>query len=113
MPPGFLIGASLGGGHGLAVAWLVGFPVFTVITAIWTIRAIDLAPRHLLQALMPPSLAGLAMGLVVVLVDSLLGGVSSPLRLALLVASGGLVYGLWLICFARERLGELLALLRR
>jgi len=47
------------------------------------------------------------------LVDGALPAMSPVLRLAILGAVGGTVYGLWLFGFARERLVELVDLVRR
>lgn len=113
LPAAYLVGASLAGAKGLALAWLLGFPVLTAVTAFWTLRAIAVSPAQLVHALAPPCLAGLGMALTVAAVDMFTAEPASPLRLAALVASGGLVYGLWLQLFARERLDELFGLIRR
>lgn len=113
MPLGFLTGVTLAGAHGIALSWLVGYPVLTAISAVWTLRKLAIAPGLLLRAISPPALASVAMALVVILLDRALGGSSPLLRLVLLVAAGGLTYGLWLTVFARDRLAEVLTLVRR
>lgn len=113
MPALFLIGVMLDDARGIAAAWLVAYPLLTAIAAHWSLPVIGLARRELVAAILPPFLAGSGMGLVVVSLDALIGHLPLWLRLALLVGAGAAVYGLWLRCFARERLGELLDLLRR
>jgi hypothetical protein len=94
---------------GIAAAWLVAWPVLTVLSAAWSLPVIGLSTRDLADALLPPVLAGTAMGLGVVLTDRLLPAMPELLRLSLLVAAGAAIYGLWLLRFARGRLDELLA----
>lgn len=113
MPALFLIGVMLDGARGIAAAWLVAYPLLTVIAAHWSLPVIGLAMRDLVAAILPPLLAGTAMGLAVISLDTLIGHHPLWLRLAMLVATGAAVYGLGLGCFARERLREVLDLLRR
>ena len=113
MPLAFMIGVTLDGARGIALAWLVAYPLLTAISAHWSLPAIGLKKRELAAAVLPPVLAGVAMGLAVVSLEGLIGHLGLWQRLALLVGAGGLVYGLWLTCFARDRLGEVLGLLRR
>ena len=67
----------------------------------------------LANAIAPAALAAIAMLFVVVAVDQALPPVSVHARLALLVASGGLVYASWLLIFARGTVRELIAVLRK
>ncbi|MBK6802016.1 lipopolysaccharide biosynthesis protein [Novosphingobium sp.] len=112
MPVCYLVGVNHGP-IGIAIAWLVAWPVLTLLSAVWTLPVIGLSPRALGEGLLPPILAGTAMGLGVMLLDRLLPALPQALRLALLVAAGGAIYGLWLLRFARGRLDELLALALR
>ncbi|NBW76861.1 MAG: lipopolysaccharide biosynthesis protein [Sphingomonadaceae bacterium] len=113
MPLAFLIGVTLDGARGIALAWLVAYPLLTAISAHWSLPVIGLRKRALAGAVLPPVLAGVAMGLAVVTLERATDQLGLPLRLVTLVAAGGLIYGLWLVCFARERVSEVLGLLRR
>lgn len=113
MPAVFLIGVTLDGARGIAAAWLVAYPLLTALAAHWSLPVIGLTKRDLAGAILPPLLAGTGMGLALVSLDRLIGQHELWLRLALLVGTGAAIYGLWLACFARERLGEVLDLLRR
>jgi len=113
MPLVFIVGVTLHGARGIALAWLVAYPLLTAISAHRSLPAIGLKKRELAAAVLPPVLAGSAMGLAVVTLDGLIAHHGLWLRLALLVAAGGAVYGLWLACFARDRVSEVLGLLRR
>lgn len=113
MPLAFGIGVALDGARGIALAWLAAYPLITAVSAHWSLPVIGLTKRELGAALLPPVLAGLAMGLAVTLGDRAIADLHLLPRLALLIALGGAVYGGWLALFARERLGEVLALVRR
>lgn len=113
MPALFLIGVMLDGARGIAMAWLVAYPLLTIVAAHWSLPVIGLAMRDLVAAILPPLLAGTAMGLAVISLDTLIGHHTLWLRLTVLVAAGAAVYGLGLGCFARGRLREVLDLLRR
>ena len=69
--------------------------------------------RDLAQAVLPPVLAGIAMALTVTLIDRQSMGLPALPRLALLAACGGAVYLGWMTTFARPRMLEMLAMLRR
>jgi hypothetical protein len=47
------------------------------------------------------------------LADGVLPGMHSIARLAVLVATGGVIYGGWMFAFARERIVEVMDLARR
>ena len=51
--------------------------------------------------------------LVVMLVDRALPPLAPVARLAVLVVTGGAIYGAWLLAFARPLVMELIALVRR
>lgn len=109
MPPAYFVGVQYGV-VGLAAAWALTYPVLTAVSAAWSLPVIGVRPRELLGAVRAPAIAGLAMAACVVLVDRALPAMPQPARLAALVAAGGAVYGGWLLCFARERVGEVLQL---
>ncbi len=109
MPACYLVGARYGG-QGIAAAWLVAWPLLTAISAIWSMPVLGVRAAELRQALVPPVLAGVAMALIVTLLDRAVLDLPEALRLALLVSAGGAVYGCWLLVFARERLDEIVGL---
>lgn len=112
LPAAFLVGVNWGL-TGMALAWVVGYPVLVAISTIWALPVVGVSPRDFLRAIAPPMLAALAMFVIVRIVDGALPQMPPLARLAILVASGGAVYGLWLLGFARERLAELADLVRR
>ena len=107
------LGGIRWGAPGIAAAWLLGYPVLIAITAAWSLPAIGVKPSELRQAVLPPIMAGAAMAAAVMLADRPIGGLPALPRLALLVATGGAIYLGWLATFARPRLDEMLAMLRR
>ncbi|HEX7711118.1 MAG TPA: lipopolysaccharide biosynthesis protein [Sphingomonadaceae bacterium] len=98
---------------GLASAWLAGYPLLVALSAAWVLPALHLSVREFLKAFLPPLVAGAAMVVLVRLVDRALPPIPALAHLALLVAAGGAVYGLWLLTLARARLTELVDLARR
>jgi O-antigen/teichoic acid export membrane protein len=112
MPVAFLIGVRHGP-VGMAWAWLGGFPLLTLIASALSLPVIGVRPRDLLAALRPSAMAALIMAVTVVGIDALLPPVAPLPRLALLVATGALSYGLSLLLTARPVIDELTALLRR
>jgi O-antigen/teichoic acid export membrane protein len=106
MPLCYYFGANYGA-RGIAASWLVAWPLLTAICAVWSLRVLEIRIGQLSEALLPPVLAGAAMGLSVTLVDRVLPAMPEALRLAVLVATGAAVFGGWLLTFARERLGEI------
>lgn len=111
MPIAFLIGARWGI-EGIAWAWLVAYPTLLLFAAARSLPVIGVGAGSLLRAIAPAVLAATAMAAAVTLVDHLLPPLSQVTRLALLVATGGAVYCLWLFLFARETAQDLIALVR-
>ena len=107
------LGGIRWGAPGIAAAWLTGYPALTAITAAWSLPAIGVKARELWHAVLPPVLAGVAMAVAVSLADLLVGGLPALPRLAILVGTGGAIYLGWLATFARPRLAEMVAMLRR
>lgn len=105
----YLIGVSFGA-QGIAAAWLVAWPVLTAVSAAWSLSALGVRAEQLREALLPPVLAGTAMGLIVTVLDRALPPLPEAARLAVLVTVGGAVFGGWLLAFARDRLDEILRL---
>lgn len=112
LPAAFLVGIQWGV-IGIAVAWIAGYLPLVAISTRWVLPVLRIRLRDFIAALTAPVLAGIAMFVGVKLVDGALPEMHTIVRLAALVATGGAIYGGWLFVFARERLGELLALARR
>lgn len=113
MPAAFLTGVLVDEARGIALAWLLGYPLLTAITAHWSLPIIGATKRQLLAALWPPVLAGGVMIGAVNAADMVAGSLSPVLRLVLLTATGGVSYGLAMLLFAPERLREVLDYARR
>ncbi len=111
MPVVFLVGAQWGI-IGIAWAWLVAYPLLLAFAAVRSLPVIGIRAVALLGTVAPPVLAAAAMAAAVTLVDHLLPAMPEPLRLAILVATGGPIYCLWLALFARETVRDLIELVR-
>jgi len=99
---------------GLAMAWIVGYPLLAGLSAVWVLPILGIRARDLLAALAPPVMAGLFMYLSVRLMDGLLAQTLNPIsHLAALVATGGVAYGGFILIFARGRIVELRDLICR
>jgi O-antigen/teichoic acid export membrane protein len=109
---GFLVGVNWGP-TGLATAWIVAYPVYLGISLWRSLPVIGTNVGALANAIAPALLAALGMALAVVLVDHLLPPLAPFPRLAILVATGGLVYAGWLLIFARSLIRELIAIVRK
>jgi len=109
---GFLIGVHWGA-TGLAWAWIGAYPVYLAISAWRSLPVIGVSVATILDAIAPPALAAVAMALAVTLVDDLLPVMAPHPRLAILVATGGIVYGAWMLAFARGIVRELIAVVRK
>jgi O-antigen/teichoic acid export membrane protein len=112
LPLAFLVGVRWGV-TGMALAWVAGYPLLVAISAIWILPVIRVSAREFLAALSQPVAAALAMFIAVHWLYGALASYAPLPRLALLISAGGAVYGSWLAVFARERLLELLDLVRR
>ena len=112
MPLCYMIGVRWGA-PGIAASWLVAYPLLTGVSAMWIMPLIGVRAAALRDALLPPALGALAMALGVTLLDRLvLPDLPAIIRLALLAATGGAIYGGWMLVFARDRLRELVDLVR-
>ena len=99
--------------QGLAVAWLAAYPLYLLASSLRALPAIGARARDVAASVLPPLAAAAAMGLVVTLVDMALPPLAPVPRLAILVATGALVYGATLFAIARSLVEELIALARR
>lgn len=111
MPIAFLIGAQ-GGIAGIAWAWLGAYPLLLVLSAARSLPVIGIGAGAFVRAVAPPILAAAGMAIAVTLIDRALPVLPQPARLAALVASGGLIYCLWLLLFARATVDDLIRLVR-
>lgn len=111
MPVVFLAGAQWGI-IGIAWAWLIAYPLLLAFAAVRSLPVVGVRASELLRAIAPPVLAATAMAAVVMLVDRMLPALPEPLRLTVLVATGGPIYCLWLALFARETVRDLIELVR-
>lgn len=111
MPVVFLTGAQWGI-IGIAWAWLIAYPLLLAFAAVRSLPIIGIRSIDLLRAVAPPVLAAAFMAAAVMLVDRMLPAMPQVLRLAVLVATGGPIYCLWLALFARETVRDLIELVR-
>ena len=112
LPITFLVGIQFGV-IGLAVAWVVAYPLFMLLCGARTLPLIGLKASVLAAAIAPPVIAGAAMAAIVMLVDHLLPPIVPALRLGILVSVGAIAYGAWIMLFARSIVGELIGLIRK
>lgn len=113
-PAAFLIGAQWGL-IGMAWAWLVAAPLLLLVTARLSapLNGVSLADvgRAMLPGLAPALIMAIAVGFAG---EALAGfGLAAPIRLALLVALGALLYGVLLWLLEREALAEVIRLILR
>jgi hypothetical protein len=112
LPIAFLIGIQLGV-MGMAIAWLIAFPILTGVTAALSLPAIGVRARQLLLAIAPGLLASAGMVVPVLMLDSALPPMPPVARLATLVLTGAATYLALLLLFARQLVGEIIALVRK
>ncbi|MES2056978.1 MAG: lipopolysaccharide biosynthesis protein [Pseudomonadota bacterium] len=108
----FLVGVRWGV-TGLAWAWIAAYPPYLAISLWRSLPVIGTSVRALADAIAPALLAAIGMALAVRIVDSALPPLSPLPRLTILVATGALVYGAWLMLFARGVIRELIAVVRK
>lgn len=111
MPVVFVAGAGWGI-IGIAWAWMAAYPLLLGFAAVRSLPIIGIGSIDLIRAVAPPVLAAAVMAAAVMLVDRMLPAMPQILRLAVLVATGGPIYCLWLLLFARETVRDLIAMVR-
>lgn len=111
LPVTFLVGVHWGV-MGLIAAWFVAYPFYLGISAWRTLPVLGVKANDLIDAITPPALAAVAMGLIVSLLDDVLPPMPPVIHLGLLVATGAAAYGAWLAVFARGTIDEVLAMVR-
>ena len=92
---------------GLALSWLALAPILAVFTFVQSKRHIGLSAAGLIAAIWPGMSASAAMALLVYAAGTILPEMSVYWRLPILIATGGLAYGLLLMVLGRETLAEL------
>jgi O-antigen/teichoic acid export membrane protein len=112
LPTAFLLGVRHGP-IGMAAAWVVAMPLITLLSTSLSLPVIGLSWRRLGASVLPPLAAAVAMGLTVAAIDRALPPLAPPLRLAILVPTGVLTYGVLAWLLARPLIGQALALARR
>lgn len=112
MVAAFFIGVRHGE-MGLALAWLIGFPIFALIASALSLPAIGVSWARLGGAVAPGLAASAAMAALVWSLGQAMPPMSPVARLAILVPVGGVAYAALLFLFARSTLDELLRLVIR
>lgn len=108
----FLVGVQ-GGMIGLALAWLVAYPLYLALGSRRALPVIGARAGAVMQAIAPTAAAAVAMAGAVRLADRALP-LAAPLpRLAILVPVGALAYAAAMLLVARPLLRDLYALARR
>jgi len=112
-PAGFLIGAQFGL-IGLAWAWLVTMPLLLIITAKLSAPVIGVTLADIGRAMLPGLAPALVMAVAVGLIERALpAGMIAPLRLAILVGAGGVIYPALLWLLEKDAIAEIKRLLLR
>lgn len=109
MPLAFLIGIQWGA-IGLAYGWLAGFPILTWVTIRLAGAPVGIGIGDIVRASAPAIGSSVLMAMILLAITYMLPGPPSPLRLAALVATGGVTFLLILWLFARNSLKELVGL---
>lgn len=112
LPISFLIGIQYGA-TGMAIAWLIAFPILTGVTAALSMPAIGVRAPALLRAIAPGLFASAGMVLPVLMLDTAMGPMPPVARLAILALTGTAVYLALLLLFARHLVGEIVDLVRK
>ena len=92
LAPAFAIGAVYGGITGLALAWLIMFPLFFVIVVHRIAGKLGLTAVSVLHELLRPGCAGAVMVGSIALVEVAFAGLSAPLLLGLSCGVGALSF---------------------
>jgi O-antigen/teichoic acid export membrane protein len=108
----FLVGVHWGP-TGMGVAWILAYPLYLSISAWRTLPVIGVRAKDVAAAVAAPAFGGIAMALVVGLVDRTLPPLDAHWRLAILVPIGAAVYASWMLVFARTTIREVIAIARK
>ena len=96
--PGFYAGAHFGGMTGLALAWLICYPIFSVILIRQAAARFGLTMTSILHQLLNPAISGAAMLAAIAIVRAVLTGQPPPMILLCVGLAGAASYilTLWL-----------------
>jgi hypothetical protein len=111
LPLAFVVGLRWGV-TGLAASWFFAYILYLAITAWRVLPVLGLSAMALAKAIAPTVTPAIAMGALVVGIDHLLPVMAVQLRLAILVAAGGVVYLGWLWLFSRDIVLEAISMVR-
>jgi hypothetical protein len=112
-PVSFLVGAQFGL-IGLAWAWLVAMPLLLIVTAQLSAPVIGVTLADIGRAVLPGLAPALVMAVAVGLIERALpADMAAPLRLAILVGAGGLIYPALLWLLEKEAIAEIKRLILR
>jgi O-antigen/teichoic acid export membrane protein len=109
---GFAVGAQ-SGLRGLAMAWVIVYPVVFAVTGTRAFRVLGIRWRSLARACAPAIAATVAMSLAVYAARWLTADIWVGLRLAAAIGAGGVVYLGAIAALDRESLAEVRGLLAR
>ncbi|MEG3089071.1 lipopolysaccharide biosynthesis protein [Sphingomonas sp. PB4P5] len=112
MGTAFLIGVQYGL-IGLAVAWILAYPIYLGISLWRALPVIGTTALALAEAIAPALLCAAGMALAVWRIDGALPILAPLPRLAILVGIGALFYGGALLLFARGVVRDLIAIVRK
>ncbi len=113
LPAGFYVLGNRWGTVGIALVWVLVFPILVIPAYRRVLEAIDLSSREYVAALWPAASASLLMGAAVLAVKLTAGEhVSRALSFSAQVGAGGIVYTLTCLALHRERLASFSRMLR-
>ena len=114
MPAAFLLG-SRWGLHGVAIAWVLAYPVYFVIMLYRSLPVLGVSAARYFSSIWPQALAAAVMYFAVATSGAMLQqyDVATVVVLLLMVMSGMVVYFLSLMLLRRHLVSEMLTLVRR
>jgi O-antigen/teichoic acid export membrane protein len=115
MVPAFFIGIHYGGLVGVALAWVIGYPILVVVRLRFSLPPLGLKSRNYFGAIAGPALGGAIMYLAVMLTRKAIAMTSlRPIFvMGVLVAVGVLVYPTFMWFFQRRNCLEVIDLFRK
>lgn len=110
MPVAFSAGVVFGV-EGLVAAWWISTPLLLAATMAWTLPHIGLKAYDVIKAIAPTAAAGAVMGGIVALLEYKLTALPAPVELAILAATGVVIYFALIWRYARPLVEQLYTLL--
>jgi O-antigen/teichoic acid export membrane protein len=111
LPIAFVVGLRWGV-TGLAASWSFAYILYLAITAWRVLPVLGLSAMALAKAIAPTVTPAIAMGALVVGIDTILPAMAVQIRLAILVAAGGVTYLGWLWLFSKDTVIEAISMAR-